>query len=59
MEEVIRTNIYATAVDSLFTYGQGRKWLCMWNLIVHVPDSFPKPYELEEWKDIHWPRRHE
>jgi class 3 adenylate cyclase len=24
--------------------------LCMWNLIVHVPDSYPKPYELGDGK---------
>ncbi len=29
--------------------GSGR-WLRMWNLIVHVPDSFPKPYELGDGK---------
>jgi pSer/pThr/pTyr-binding forkhead associated (FHA) protein len=22
----------------------------MWNLIVHIPDSFPKPYELADGK---------
>jgi pSer/pThr/pTyr-binding forkhead associated (FHA) protein len=22
----------------------------MWNLIVHIPDSFPKPYELRDGK---------
>ena len=29
--------------------GSGR-WLRMWNLIVHTPDSYPKPYELENGK---------
>ena len=24
--------------------------MCMWNLIVHIPDSFPKPYELGDGK---------
>jgi class 3 adenylate cyclase len=29
--------------------GSGR-WLLMWNLIVHAPDSYPKPYELGSGK---------
>src|SRR5919108_1197783 len=33
-----------------FLYGRGRKWLCMWNLIIHIPDSFPKPYSLPNGK---------
>lgn len=31
-------------------HGHGRRWSCMWNLIVHAPDSDPKPYELKNGK---------